>query len=198
MVEVVVSRFREDLGWTKDLLHQTTIYNKGNHTNYKYIRLKNIGREAHTYLHHIIKNYNELKEWTVFCQGNPFDHCKDTLYKINNIPYNFINMKQFGEGCYALSDRFFTENQKFTAKVHVYHQDVYDKFFTTPKVWFHYANGAQYAVNIKNIKSKPKNFYKRILDSYRWLGHEPWSMERIWPEIFDIKNEGKYKFKLMM
>ena len=36
--------------------------------------LANIGREGHTYLHHIIQNYDNLCEYTIFTQADPFKH----------------------------------------------------------------------------------------------------------------------------
>lgn len=32
------------------------------------------GREGHTYLRHILENYDNLAEWTIFSQGDPFEH----------------------------------------------------------------------------------------------------------------------------
>merc|ERR1719248_86361 len=35
-------------------------------------QLPNVGRESHTYLHHIVDNYENLANWTVFTQaGEP-------------------------------------------------------------------------------------------------------------------------------
>lgn len=43
-------------------------------------RIPNVGREADTYLHHIISNYGTgLPATTIFCQGHPFDHSPDFL-----------------------------------------------------------------------------------------------------------------------
>jgi hypothetical protein len=33
------------------------------------VPLENVGREGHTYLHHIVKNYENLADWTVFSQA---------------------------------------------------------------------------------------------------------------------------------
>ena len=32
--------------------------------------LPNVGRESHTYLHHIVNNYDKLADWTVFSQAS--------------------------------------------------------------------------------------------------------------------------------
>ena len=36
---------------------------------------ENKGREAHSYLYHIIENYESLAGHVLFLQGSPFDHC---------------------------------------------------------------------------------------------------------------------------
>lgn len=74
-VKIVVSRYNENIDWTKDLSN-VLIYNKGNPIKSKHIvtELENIGREGETYLNHIIKNYDSLDSYTIFCQGDPFEH----------------------------------------------------------------------------------------------------------------------------
>jgi len=73
-VEVVVSHFSEDLAWipaTKSLHPKVnfTIYSKGPEPPQGAIPMKNVGRESHTFLHHIVENYDNLADWTVFTQG---------------------------------------------------------------------------------------------------------------------------------
>jgi hypothetical protein len=53
-----------------------TIYNKGK-PRADSIVLPNVGREAHTYLHHLVERYDDLAEWSLFTQGFPFDHVPD-------------------------------------------------------------------------------------------------------------------------
>jgi hypothetical protein len=38
--------------------------------------LPNVGRESHTYLSHVIAEYNSLPDRMIFVQGNPFDHIR--------------------------------------------------------------------------------------------------------------------------
>ena len=87
---LIISRFNEDLSWLKKQNNfKTVIYNKGEEiSNQKFkniINLKNVGRESHTWLHHIVKNYYDLDDvfhveqmyQIVFC--NKHTHCFDTL-----------------------------------------------------------------------------------------------------------------------
>tara|TARA_B100001287_G_C22603998_1_gene491785 strand:+ start:191 stop:838 length:648 start_codon:yes stop_codon:yes gene_type:complete len=74
------------------------VYNKSgyeimlkNHTIQKH--LDNIGREGATYLNHIINNYNNLSEYTIFMQDDTNDHISD-YNKFINFCNNIINKKQ--------------------------------------------------------------------------------------------------------
>lgn len=85
-VEMVISRFNEDLAWTEDEPFAglpCVIYNKGANSDFRVptetIRIEslpNLGREGHTYLHHIVSNYGSLAEITVFLPGSANHPCK--------------------------------------------------------------------------------------------------------------------------
>ena len=72
-VELVVAAYGEDLNWIdkNNLKNIATIYQKKKESmNSNHILLPNIGRESHTFLHHIVNNYNKLANITVFVQGS--------------------------------------------------------------------------------------------------------------------------------
>lgn len=71
---MVVARYNEDVSWAKK--YNSVIYNKGSDLPDS-IKLDNVGREAHTYLRHIITNYHDLEETIVFVQGDPFEKFSD-------------------------------------------------------------------------------------------------------------------------
>ena len=74
-VQYVIARYNENIDWLKDDDKDILIYNKGKSLNLKNeIMLDNVGREAHTYLYHIINNYDNLKNIIVFSQANISDH----------------------------------------------------------------------------------------------------------------------------
>jgi len=93
---IVVSRFNEDITWTKQFKN-VIIYNKGNDDidEYNPIKLKNVGREGHTYYKYIYDNYEELADYTIFLQGNPFDHCPTIIEDITEIINNPKFNKEF-------------------------------------------------------------------------------------------------------
>jgi hypothetical protein len=113
-IDLVIARYKENLSWLKDIPtnFNTFIYNKDDSIpptrvftrngwinkgaipspinapqNASIINLPNIGREADTYLTHIINNYDNLADITIFCQGSPFDHSPDILklFQYNNL-----------------------------------------------------------------------------------------------------------------
>lgn len=73
-VKVIIARYKEDITWAQDLGYDVVVYDKGGDLRDKAIQLDNIGREAHSYLTHIITHYDILSEFNVFVQGDPFDH----------------------------------------------------------------------------------------------------------------------------
>lgn len=50
--------------------------------------LENIGREGHTYLNHIITNYDSLSDITIFIQDDFYNHLFTNDYFINNLTLN--------------------------------------------------------------------------------------------------------------
>jgi hypothetical protein len=72
--QVVVARYQEDIGWAESL--PAIIYNKGPliDTAIEQRPLPNVGREAHTYLHHILHHWHDLADLTLFAQGNTAAH----------------------------------------------------------------------------------------------------------------------------
>lgn len=193
MVEIVISRFNEDISWINGLSHKIHIYNKGEPCGFDCIKMENVGREATTILYHIINNYDNLPEYTIFLQGNPFDHAKNTKQILSNFPSCMETLHKFSDGCYAIADKILDETQEKIKKFNVFPKDFFDKFFSGEIEIFSYASGAQYIVHRDNIKNKSKSFYKYILASYDWKTHEPWTIERNWPMIFD--RDDKYCHK---
>ena len=78
-IEIIVSRYNEDLSWTLEYpfhLFKYTVYNKGPNIDFekshvsKIITLPNVGRCDHTYLYHVVNNYSNLANVTVFFPGS--------------------------------------------------------------------------------------------------------------------------------
>jgi len=67
-VELVLAHFNENQSWSDPYAAIRTTYCKGSPVP-GCVPLENVGREGHTYLHHIVTNYDNLAEWTVFSQA---------------------------------------------------------------------------------------------------------------------------------
>jgi len=75
--EVVLAHFAEDLGWVSQFIGKANtdikIYSKAAELPHiagvQAMPLPNVGRESHTFLHHIAHNYDKLADWTVFSQA---------------------------------------------------------------------------------------------------------------------------------
>lgn len=86
-LEIVVAHYNEDLSWLDDDVKACTIYSKGGEKNAPsspHITLPNIGREGHTFLHHIIDRYDSLADVTLFLQGRVDDHFSITFDEVKD------------------------------------------------------------------------------------------------------------------
>lgn len=93
-IEIIVSRYNEDLAWMNEEPFNKfyyIVYNKGINDNFeknyllKTINLPNVGRCDHTYLYHIVNNFNNLAKVNVFLPGS-----LNNEYKKNNAK-NILN-----------------------------------------------------------------------------------------------------------
>ena len=84
---IVVANYNEDINWLLPYEDSVIIYNKGTSKIPPFsnvVSLPNVGREGHTYLHHIIENYDELSERITFIQADPHLHNDTILYGLDN------------------------------------------------------------------------------------------------------------------
>ena len=86
-IEIIVSRYNEDLKWTLESpfnKYKYIVYNKGDDENYektnvlKSYNIKNQGKCDHTYFYHIVHNYYHLSDIVIFLPG-----CLDIYFKHN-------------------------------------------------------------------------------------------------------------------
>ncbi len=96
----VIAHYNEDLEWIKPYAKNTYIYHKGNDTEppfdcYHWEKLPNVGREGHTYLYHIVKNYHQLSDINIFLQGSIADHQEQGYCSKNIEDYLKLETKSF-------------------------------------------------------------------------------------------------------
>jgi len=214
-LEVVISRYNEDVNWIKEFFprEKVTIYNKGkkdieSKDNIKVIEIENVGRESHTYLYHIVKNYENLKKYVVFLQGNPFDHngqyflaqIKSRKIKKNSHFKSIIGFnkkkRKFKEMVKESSVNLSKNHLKNTKWKNTDFSKDYDDIvgfmryhnipMLDPKETMLINWGAQFIVESETIKNKPVAFYEKILSSVSRSvapieGHY---LERLWDLVF--------------
>ncbi len=78
LLQIIVARYNEDISYLIPFANVIIVYNKGDDNIPKefknVVKLPNVGREGHTYLYHIINNYDNLADNTLFMQGSINDH----------------------------------------------------------------------------------------------------------------------------
>lgn len=189
-IDIVIARYKENIDWINRFNNTTInnifIYNKFYDLD---IKLPNVGREAHTYLYHIINNYNNLNDITIFLQGDPFPHCRNLYSIVDNIhnmnydilPFNniiveneqSINRKHKILHPYGLFLAYFMD-LLFGIKMDI------DQTVTV-------TYGAQFACTKQTILNRPREFYEFLLKfvSYDTNPIESYIFERLWLYIFD-------------
>lgn len=153
-MQVVVARYNEDIQWTRNIKHPVVVYNKGVPFGIpNEILLLNVGREGHTFYHHIVENYDQLADHTAFLQGNPFDHCRNTI--------NQLHPKHFE----LLADRTLT-----CSLSGCYHhpglplRQMYTYLFGKERnESFVFGAGGQFIASKELIRKRPKEFYEKVV-----------------------------------
>jgi hypothetical protein len=193
-VEVVIAKYKESVNWAQNVIHKVTIYDKSDNPISYSIPLPNIGKEAHTFLHHIVSNYDRLADITIFFQGHPFDHVNAGENSIETVVSN-INQVTCSQGDYLPAWTIPRADNGDT-----YHDWVERSkkvpFVNNPvNTQFPFAVGAQYIVSSECIRGRPFNFWKKLYEMSKTSVYgdkdphkiDPWSMEIIWPIIYSPK-----------
>ena len=106
MTTIIVARYDEDISWLKKYANfNIIIYNKGKaiqkEKSFRVENLDNIGRESHTWLFHIIKNYYNLDKFNIFIQGR-IDDLECMAYKDLNSYYKDLLKNKFSVSRFGL------------------------------------------------------------------------------------------------
>ena len=190
-IDVVVARFNEDVGWTAKLRHDARVlfYDKGESRCLGSTRLPNVGREAHTYLWHIVDNYMRFPDWTFFTQGDPnrhmpFSHLQGiingfpaTWFRsalwIESGPMFFVNRPVCFEGV--------TEGENQEKGV----GDVWRELFEgEPPVAMVFAPAAIFAISRARLESRSLSFYKLAMELASRRARGAWEFERLWAYLW--------------
>jgi hypothetical protein len=203
---MVVARYNENLNWLKQIPWNYIVYNKGTDLPEQIdneIKLQNIGREAHSYLTYIVDNYEDLLNFTIFAQGNPFTHSLEFIRKIND----FDGKADFT----PLSDNVFVDNgigQPNHPGLRV--AESAQSLFSRNIESFEFPVGAQFIASKKAILSHSKLTYQKLKDFVTKAEPQPnekyltpddeecpgyknlfssWTMERLWKILFNFEHK---------
>ena len=184
--DVVVAVYREPIEWIRTLPVQRVFVYLKDPTRVSTVRdqlptahvevLPNLGRESHTYLHHIRTAYDTLGSHTLFLQGNPFDHC--SLSEIQTL--------------------LASPRSSFAPLGHIYSCDgagyphhpglpvsqCFQRYIGGHRTAFTFAAGAQFLVAREQIQRHPLDFYTALSAAHAVEPLFPWCMERYWPSLF--------------
>lgn len=188
LYHVVVARYEEDVTWTKSISN-VIIYNKGKplDSSYNQIGLANVGREGHTYYTHIYCNYDNLADYTIFLQGDPFPHSPNLMSNL----HKYISNKELNIDFEFLSEEIFNCS---LAGCSLHHNlpimRTYEKLFNHVETTttFKFGAGAQFIVSKKCILSKSEEFYYKIVKMLQYSAHpiEGYVIERLHKLIFTV------------
>jgi hypothetical protein len=197
-LDIVVARYTEDVSWIDDLkaVHpRVWLYNKGGDLPGRpCMSIDNIGREAHTYLYHIITRWDDLADRTIFCQAGTADHAPAfvddvLLYGINPKvePFKPFGRNVRNQGVRLVRDDLNGQPHNGTVLPIESYCERFGIELDSRFVYF--APGACFAVTRKAIKSPPRSFYESLINDITSLPgrSQPWILERIWSNIFNKK-----------
>jgi hypothetical protein len=217
-LEIVVSRFNEDLSWLKEiptsLYTKITVYNKNDTpiecpvNKCTVHQLPNLGRESHSYFHHVIQNYDNLADITLFLPASVFNkpHKKSQYDHI----LNFLSQKHESVIIGGKKDRANINTEKtFTIDEHALTNvnnraknpnsrlDIshlrplgrwFEHFFPGEEIRCITYNGI-FAASRDDIRKRSKDLYMQLLENHSTKNPETVHYsERTWASIFSIPN----------
>ena len=215
-ITLVVSRFNENLEWLKEAPfneYPVVIYNKGSNDNFtktdkvrKVINLPNVGREAHTYLYHVISHYDTLDDITFFVPGSA-----DLWYKQIKAKHVIKNANKLNDSVYYCEPGYNVQNQ------YNFSLDSYETTHKSNKTtnntfllssmrpfgkWYEQnIDGEQdcvgyhaiFAASKKDIIKNPIEYYKNLIKYCETHPNPEVShyLERTWSDIFNMEPHSK-------
>jgi hypothetical protein len=218
---LVIARYNEDLKWINEdpyNKYQNIIYNKSDNSNFsksdktgEVVSLPNVGRCDHTYLYHIIRNYDNLASITVFLPGstnmeNKKGKSARLLKEIETSNQNVFLCSKYEnvqkelydfqlDGWKASDEKNSVLNPEMkldSAKIRPFGKWFSDKF-NDLKIE-HVSYYGIFSVNKKEILQHPKSYYEELIkdletSSNPEAGH---FFERSWAAVFHPMTETKF------
>ncbi|XP_038053576.1 uncharacterized protein LOC119726025 [Patiria miniata] len=203
--EIVISHYNEKLDWMKPLANHSHVYHKGKDKGppfdvYKWEKLLNVGREAHTYLHHIIHNYDKLADITVFLQGTDpgrehrrwcFSSAMEFVQRAKKHQYCNIRQRYGGWGRVRHLSKWLKslENGQMR-RANLTMGEFYTALFgTKPPKRVPVCYAGCVSASRKNLRRFPVSFYEKAISfvNDHWNPEEGHYFERLWATIINAK-----------
>ena len=211
--EIVVARYTEPMEWARKYQDVVTVYEKheGGDAATEPIedglvpcsrreRLPNVGREAHTYLHHIITNYDSLARNTLFTQCGIEEH---DAYPIEEYMFDTGSSRFFMNNfrtIYAKNGRYGFLQHKWKWLDDYNNGNMLAEKRTFKQWWaeclqkplphinrYKWSHGAIFSVSAERICNNSIDYYRRMIESVSShsnpeTGHY---FERAWYYVFE-------------
>jgi hypothetical protein len=178
-LKVVLSKYKENTDWVKELDAPFIIYSKIEGEP-NYIK-EATDSEASTYLHHIIQNYDVLDEWTLFAHAHE-THWHHPTSMLNTVNIDLEQMERKGIKFFSVNHHDtvgksimimpYQQHIQPTELTHSEHQTIFKDLFgideynnacapenTITKQ--QYPMCAQFFVHRSRILNRPKIFYEK-------------------------------------
>lgn len=206
MAQLVIAHYNEPLDWlTVNFFRNIDIliYEKGDASKGQLtpnqIALPNIGREAHTYLTHIVNNYDNLAQLTIFSQGMWQDHVFNIWQSIG-----ICGDKGFSDFAHLRIHMCFNE----TSRQDMRRRNPWSKYINTPSPalialfqeifpnqslpdWIEFGANAIFSVRRDIIHRHPRDLYIRLLSHFdpekrssEYINSMAYTLEYFWKILF--------------
>ena len=212
--EIVVARYNEKLEWISQPpfnKHPVILYNKGDNDDFeqssnikRVVSLPNVGREMHSYFYHIIHNYDNLADVTIFLPGSAdlehkFDRSKLVVSEVerkNTTVFSCWKNENFVKENYNFQiDEYLSthkDNQSVNKDAHIQVSNIrpfgnwFESIFTNNEKNSCVSFNSIIAVSRNTILQKPKSYYEKMMDQVD-EHHNPETghyIERSWYAVF--------------
>jgi hypothetical protein len=196
-IELIVARHREDLAWLRRVPRtvRLQVYDKsGAPPAPGHRALPNVGREAHTYLHHLVEHYDALPDLLVCVQGHPFDHAPDLHKRLRALAEGRERVEAFRwlgflvDEDDATGSRLFQRWSKNPEHTPLDMRGFWRAVFgdgACPER-FVFFGGGQFIVARETIRRRPRAFYARARDVAAGFPDAAHGFERCWDAVFGV------------
>lgn len=210
--QLVISAYQRDYSWIKYINKdiEVTVYRKGQKikgVNENFIE-ENVGQDVHTFFYHIYNNYDSLADFTFFSQDFPFDHVSNFIEIVNANPEYWTlaaNMNKdnqyfaFSNGS-ALNWEHPMPKNAYTGRTLICEEDgsphhrppelniatLWPELFSSDiPDRFEFVPAGHFCASKEIIKSRSRDFYKKLVDLLATRPFCPYEVERLEAYIFD-------------